>query len=160
MKHILIISFWNPTLKEPGKGIFIHEQINAVCKNRNDVVFLEVNVISSNKALFSINLEENPLYLSKKISITIKSLWWKFIYLNPWLIYFILRKILYKKYAWLTFEIIHSNVIFPCAIVGHFLSKKYNSKHIISEHWSKAEKILKHPIYGSIALKTYRDSKA
>jgi glycosyltransferase involved in cell wall biosynthesis len=80
--------------------------------------------------------------------------------MNPWLIYFYLKQYLSKNQGNLNPAIIHSNVIYPCAMVGFMLAKHYKAKHIISEHWSKAAQITKHPIFGRLALKTYKKSKA
>jgi alpha-1,6-mannosyltransferase len=51
-------------------------------------------------------------------------------------------------------------VIFPCGIVSFLIAKKTGSEMIISEHWSKSEKLLKHPLYKSIALKAYSSNAA
>ena len=45
--QVLIISFWNPTEKQPQQGIFIQEQAAAICKLRENIVFLQVNVLPS-----------------------------------------------------------------------------------------------------------------
>ena len=160
MKQILIISFWNPTPEEPGKGIFIHEQVDMVCKDRNDVVFLEVNILASKTSMLSVNIWEMDYYTNKKIVISIYSLFWKALFLSPALIFLFVKRILNKKFPWVNPALVHSNVIYPCGIVGYRLAQKYNSQHIISEHWSKSDKILKHPLFGSAALKVYRNSKA
>jgi L-malate glycosyltransferase len=160
MKRILIISFWNPTKQEPGKGVFIHEQVNALCNSRSDIVFLEVNILPLKNTIYRIKSQELQMFSSKKIVLNIYSLLWKLIFVNPWLTYFIIKKTLKKEFPYLKPTLIHSNVVYPCGIVGYYLAKKYRCKYIISEHWSKASKILRHSIYKKAALNTYKKSKA
>jgi glycosyltransferase involved in cell wall biosynthesis len=160
MEPVLIISFWNPTKEQPYKGLFIHEQVYALCRARTDILFLEVNILPSKKSLFSSTVTTSALYSNKKTTLDIHSVFWKLIYINPWLLYLLVKRCLHKHHAGFNPKIVHSNVIFPCAIVGYFIAKHFNAGHVISEHWSKAEKLLKHPVYGKISLKTYSDSKA
>jgi L-malate glycosyltransferase len=159
MEQILIISFWNPTDKIPSKGIFIHDQVKALSSRRSDLIFLAVNILPSKK-IFTVTITENILGSGKQINFNILSFFWKIIYINPWLTAFFIKKALRKNYPDLKPAVIHSNIIFPCAIVGYLLAKQYSCKHIISEHWSKAVKVLKHPVFKNIALKTYRTSNA
>ena len=158
MNQILIISFWNPIPLVPKKGLFIFEQVNAVCKRRNDVVFLEVNILPA-KQFFYKTISEIALHTNKVITINIYSLFWKLILVNPWLLYWLLQKYL-KAFHLNKPKIIHSNIIFPCAIVGYLLAKKWNAKHIISEHWSQIEKYAKHPIFKRLITKVYNNCKA
>jgi len=160
MDSILILSFWNPSKQSPNRGIFIHEQVDAICKNYSGIVFLEVNILPSKSKLFQKEIVNGSLYANTLISITIYSFLWKALYINPWFTFILLKKYLRTNYNDLKLSLIHSNVIFPCGIVGHLLARHYRSKHIISEHWSKAENLLKHAVYGKIALKAYKKSKA
>jgi glycosyltransferase involved in cell wall biosynthesis len=155
-KQVLIISFWNPTDENPHQGNFIQDQAAAICNICYNFVFLQVNVLKSNRVLFKKSVEETDFYKGKRITINIYSVFWKFLYVNPWWLARVVFRVINKRKDEIKPEIIHANVIHPCGIVGYLLSEKMGTKLIISEHWSKAEKFLKHPIYGSIALKAYR----
>jgi glycosyltransferase involved in cell wall biosynthesis len=72
----------------------------------------------------------------------------------------IIYSILKKRIHAINPAIIHSNVIFPCGIVGYLLARRMGAKLLISEHWSKAAKLLRHPLYKRIALNAYRKSYA
>lgn len=156
-RHVLILSLWNPTPQSPGKGIFIHDQVDALVKTRSDIIFLEINILRSSK-IFGKTISEQDFGQGHKIVITIHSVFWKAIYLSPWFIFYLTKKYL-KKNHW-DIKLIHSNVIFPCALVGKRLAKHFGAKHIISEHWSKFNELLKHPVYGRKAVTVYRESKA
>jgi glycosyltransferase involved in cell wall biosynthesis len=155
-KQVLIISFWNPTDENPHQGNFIQDQAAAICNICYNFVFLQVNVLKSNREFFRTSVEDSEFFKGKRITINIYSAFWKFLYVNPWWLAHIVYRVINKRKAEIRPDIIHANVIHPCGIVGYILSEKIGTKLLISEHWSKAEKFLKHPVYRNIALKAYR----
>lgn len=153
--RILILSLWNPVKDNPQQGIFIQDQAAAVCRYRNDILFVRVNVLSSGSLILKKEISESDFFGNKSITINISSLLWKFLFVNPWFLARTVFKILTTAFPGIKPEIIHSNVIFPCGLVGYLLSKKTGSRLIISEHWSKAVKFLQNPVLGNFALKVY-----
>jgi glycosyltransferase involved in cell wall biosynthesis len=158
--QVLIISFWNPTTENPQQGIFIQEQAAAICNICYNFVFLQVNVLKSNSPFLKKSVEESDFYKGRKIRINLYSFFWKFLYVNPWFLAGLIHRIIKKSETKIKPEIIHASVIHPCGIVGYLLSEKMNTRLLISEHWSKAEKFLRHPVYRNIALNAYRKSFA
>ena len=158
--QVLIISFWNPTAKHPQQGIFIQEQAAAVCNLRENVIFLQVNVLPSVNFLLKKTIEDSAFYKNRRIIINLYSRLWKFWYVNPWMLARIIYRILKKRGDEINPAIIHSNVIFPCGIVGYLLARRMGVKLLISEHWSKAEKLLRHPLYKRVAMRAYHKSFA
>lgn len=158
--QVLIISFWNPTPQHPQQGTFIQEQAAAVCNLRDNVVFLQVNVLPVNLFYLKKTIEESVFYKNKRIIINLYSRLWKFLYVNPWWLTRIIYRIIKKREDEINPAIIHSNVIFPCGIVGYLLAMRMGAKLLISEHWSKAENLLKHPLYKRIAMRAYLKSFA
>lgn len=154
-RQILIISFWNPTDKEPQKGIFIQDQAAAVCSLSEGIVFLRVNVMHSGNVILRKEVNESQFYGNREITINLYSLLWKFYFINPWLLTRIIKKILSQGFPEIKPDLIHSNVIFPCGIVAYLMTKDTNTEMVISEHWSKTEKLLNHPLYRKTALKAY-----
>ncbi|MCE5348266.1 MAG: glycosyltransferase [Bacteroidales bacterium] len=154
--QVLIISFWNPTAKSPQKGIFIEEQAAAICSLRDNIIFLQVNVLTSNRLLLKKTIEESTFYNNKRIVINLYTRLWKFLYVDPWRLSRIIYRIIKNRDYKISPAIIHSNVIFPCGIAGYLLARKMGAKTIISEHWSKSGKLLKHPLYKRIAIRAYR----
>jgi glycosyltransferase involved in cell wall biosynthesis len=158
--QVLIISFWNPTAQQPQQGIFIQEQASAVCNLRENVIFLQVNVLPSAYIFLKKTIQQSAYFKNTKITINLYSRLWKFWYVNPWALTPIIYRFIKRKGDEIKPAIIHSNVIFPCGIVGYLLARRMGVKLIISEHWSKAEKLLRHPLYKRIALKAYQKSFA
>ena len=154
-RQVLIISFWNPVKKHPQQGIFIQDQAAAVCSLRENVIFLQVNVLHSGNIILKREIRESEFFNNRRITINLYSIFWKFYFVNPWLLARIVRQILRRNFPEIKPALIHSNVIFPCGIAAWLIAKQTNSELIISEHWSKAEKLLKHPLYRNTALKAY-----
>jgi glycosyltransferase involved in cell wall biosynthesis len=159
-KQVLMISFWNPTPQDPQKGIFIQDQAEAVCRLRENIVFLQVNILAGNSLFLKKTVQEHSFYNGIRITINLYSLLWKFLYINPWWSARIIYRVLQKKRDKINPAIIHANVIYPCGIAGYILARRTGARFVISEHWSKANKLLGHPFYKRIALRAYRYSFA
>jgi glycosyltransferase involved in cell wall biosynthesis len=157
--QVLIISFWNPTDKYPQQGIFIQEQVSAVCKLRENVIFLQVNVLPSKGLFLKKTIRESAPDNYKLITINLYSFLWKFWYVDPRALARVIYRFI-RRSDEIKPAIIHSNVIFPCGIVGYLLSRKLHTRLLISEHWSKTGKFMRHPLYRRIALRAYRESYA
>ncbi len=56
-------------------------------------------------------------------------------------------------------DIIHSNVLYPAAIMGYKLAKKEKLPHIITEHWSKVDKFFNKSWYAPSGKKAYNSAK-
>jgi glycosyltransferase involved in cell wall biosynthesis len=159
-KQVLIISFWNPTARNPQQGIFIQEQAEAVCKMRENVIFLQVNVLPSDNLCLKTTIEETVCYKNLRIKLNLSSRLWKFWYVNPWVLSSIIFRLIKRRGNSINPAIIHANVIFPCGVVGYLLARRLGTKLMISEHWSKTGKLLSHPLYKRIAKKAYLSSFA
>ena len=158
--QVLIISFWNPTARNPQQGIFIQEQAEAVCKMRENVIFLQVNVLPSGNLFLKKEVEESFFHKNLRITLNLSSRLWKFWYVNPWILSRIIFRVIKERDNSINPAIIHANVIFPCGVVGYFLARRLGAKLMISEHWSKTGKLLSHPLYKRIAKKAYHSSFA
>lgn len=158
--QVLIISLWNPTPLLPQQGIFIQEHATAVSNLTHNIVFLQINILPSGSLKIKQTIEQFPLCNNRRIVVNIYSRFWKFIYMNPWWITNIISHIIKKPELLIDPEIINSNVIFPCGIAGYLLAKKMGVKHIITEHWTKTERVFKNPLYKRIAINSYRSSFA
>ena len=158
-RQVLIISFWNPTKKDPHQGVFIQDQAAAVCSLRDNVVFLQVNVLPSGNLILKKEVTESEFFRNRRIIINLYSLFWKFYFLNPWLLAGIVDRLITRNYPGIKPALIHSNVIFPCGISSYILSQKTGAQMVLSEHWSKAENLLKHPFYRRTAMKAYLSNK-
>ena len=93
--------------------------------------------------------------------IYLKSRFYKLLYMLLPLHYLILKKYtLTHIRPGFKFSIIHSNILFPCAIVGRRLSKAFDCRHVISEHWSKLDKFFRVSLYRRAGRKALDQASA
>jgi glycosyltransferase involved in cell wall biosynthesis len=158
--RILFISCWYPTKENPLKGIFVKEHARAIHSSGEKIVVLGLNVTSAtsfyNKRIEKVRDDQG---IETHI-IHIESFFYKWIYINPFHLYSILRRY-FKDEIQPGFDpdIIHSNILNPCAILGDWLSAEYKKPHIITEHWSKIDKYMRKNILSSYGKKAYENAK-
>jgi glycosyltransferase involved in cell wall biosynthesis len=160
MGQVLIISFWNPTEQYPHQGVFIQEQAAAVCSMRDNVIFLQVNISWARNLLPVKSIETSEYFKGRRIRIDLRTRLWKFLYVNPWFVSRMIYRLIIDRKDELLPAVIHANVVFPCGMVSYLLAKRLNTRLLISEHWSKTDRILKHPLLSGIARKAYTGSYA
>ncbi len=157
---ILFLSCWYPSDKQPHKGLFIREHARAIQDENHELVVVALHLLDS-KSLFKYcqktvvdqgivthHLEIHS-FLHKKINA-----------ITPFLSFITRRYI--KKRILPTFkpDVIHSNVINPAGIIGWQLSKDIQTKHMITEHWSKSDIFLTKNLWASQGTKAYQQAIA
>ncbi len=151
-KSVLFITYWYPSKETPAVGIFVKEHAKAIASSGNNILVLHFD-LKYGKHLIRYNLQKfNDEAGITVIQVQIYSLLWKAIYqLSPFF-HFHLYKIL-KRNNTLTpsFDLVHSNVIFPAAFLGFKISQKYKVPHVITEHWSRLDHFLSKSLFRSYA---------
>ena len=150
--NVLFFTLWYPTKENPSKGIFIKEHAIAIKSANPSLIVLAIN-INADKKILGIKNEvviENGL---ETHVININSILYKFIYSLPIITYWFAINYIKKNLNY-KFDLIHSNILFPTAIIGNRLASKLKTKHLITEHWSKIDSFIhKHP-FGFLGRKT------
>lgn len=153
---ILFLSYWYPTGKDPVKGIFVREHAAAIRSAGNEIVVLAVTV-AKGKIIFS---KKEKKYIDESgietHSLEIESIFYKFIYAIPPLLYYFTKQY-FNKVICGSFkpEVIHANVISPCGVIGYWLAKKYKIPLVITEHWSKVQNFMSKNIFSGTAKRSY-----
>lgn len=157
---VLFISSWYPNSTNPLKGIYVKKHAEAIKKTGVKIVVLALTV-SHSKRLFekkvSISTDENGITTHL---IELNSGFYKLIHVNLLLQSNFLRKHFDREIK-PSFkpDVIHSNVLYPAAIMGYWLSKRENIPHIITEHWSKVDKFLSTNLFAVSGRKAYNSAK-
>jgi glycosyltransferase involved in cell wall biosynthesis len=156
----LFLTFWYPNHKNPNYCAFIREHAIAIAKTNIEVKELAFTCSNGNslykktveKKFLLPNLEEHHVY--------IESFLYRFINFNPFHLYFIAWN--YYKKELLSFlpSVIHSNIIHPGAIVGHWFSKKLGISHVITEHWSGLARYMKRNPFSKLGQNAYNKAAA
>lgn len=151
---ILFFSYWYPNKSSENSSIFIKRHAQSIKSSNTPITVLAFNIIHSGslfKKTVNVFTDEEGLNVHQ---IYIESKFYKLFYLLLPLHYVFLKAYINKQILPnFKFNIIHSNILFPCGIVGYWLAKKYKCKHIISEHWSKLDKFFKISLYRNYGKK-------
>jgi glycosyltransferase involved in cell wall biosynthesis len=157
---VLFLTFWYPNKNNKSFGIFVKRHAHAV-KLSNPVIVLSLNIVKSEglyrktSEVFSdeLNVETHQIYLESRFN--------KLLYVLLPIQYFVLKKYIDKHLAKKNgFTILHSNIIFPCGIIGYFLAKKLNCKHVITEHWTKIDKFFRVSLFRRLGKIAYDKAQA
>lgn len=143
---VLFFSYWYPNRTSLVFPVFTRKHAQAIAKHC-DVCVLSVSILKDpslfrkeHEVIFdSEGVETHQIYLFSRFS--------KILFVLLPLQYIIIRNYYRKKLKDRQFTILHSNILFPCAINGHNLSKEMGLKHVITEHWSRLPEFFSKNIY-------------
>ncbi len=156
----LFLTYWYPHKQNPMAGIFIKKHAQAIALQQ-PLLVLALNIIPGNslyKKTFSIQSDEAAVETHQ---ILVESRWYKFYYLLLPLHYLILKHHIRSHISHkTTISRIHANILFPCTIVGYWLSKTFGTKFLVTEHWSKINKFFKVSLYAPFGKKAYNRAGA
>ncbi len=159
--NILFLSCWYPSKADPLKGIFVKEHAAAIRASGNNVVVLALNVIPGSSFYSKRSERFTDEQGVETHLVHVESLFYKWVYVNPFLLYSILHSY-FKRKIHKNFEpdIIHSNILNPCALLGDRLSFAYKKPHVITEHWSKIDKYMSQNVLSAYGKKAYENAAA
>jgi glycosyltransferase involved in cell wall biosynthesis len=157
---VLFLSYWYPNKNSKIFPVFVKKHAQSISL-KNNIVVLSFHIVKSS-SFFCKKIE--IIYDENKIEthqIYLESMFNKILYVILPIHYFIIKKYIklniLPKYK---IEIIHSNILFPCAIVGNWLANYFNCRHVITEHWSKLNLFFKKNIYKFFGTKTLNNAHA
>jgi len=154
---VLFISSWYPTPVNPNYGIFVKEHAKAIKTTTTDLRVLAI-VVQQSDIFFKTSQRE---YVDESgirtfeiiIQTKMRDLIYHLIPLQSRIAYLYFKKTINPYFSP---DIIHSNVIFPAGMIGDFFSRKLKKPHIITEHWSKIEGLLKKPYLSFLGKRSYK----
>jgi len=156
---VLFISSWYPTENNPNFGIFVKEHATAIHSTGTEIKVLAL-LTEQSHLFFSIKVniyfdESGMETVEIRILTRFKNLIYHFIPLQNRIAWYYYKKIISGSFSP---DFVHSNVVFPAGMIGDFISRKLRKPHIITEHWSKIDGILKKPYLSELAKKTYKNA--
>jgi glycosyltransferase involved in cell wall biosynthesis len=158
---VLFLASWYPTLTAPYAGVFVKEHAMAIHTASNEIVVLAVVVHRDKrywKKTVTDNIDENGI---RTVVVELFTAFFDVVYHAVPLLYLIAKKEFYKRiYPTFQPDIVHSNVVFPAGVIGHWLAKKLHKPHVITEHWSGMGKFMKKPLLSKWAKKAYTNAEA
>lgn len=158
-RKILFLSSWYPTDELPHFGVFVREHARAILEAGVDIHVLASLVVRSKKLLdvnTSYFVDESGLPTT---IVKIHTRFYDLVSHSVILQYQILKQPLKNLIvSWGKPNIVHSNVIFIAGMIGHLIASKLKIPHIITEHWSKIESILRFPFLSRRAKNAYQQA--
>ena len=157
---ILFFSYWYPNKISPIFPVFIKKHAQSI-KLQNNIVVLSLSIINGSFAykknvdviMDEHGIETHQVYLESKF--------YKLLYICLPLHHFILKCYIKKSLLPIyKFEVIHSNILFPCGIVGSWLARSFKCKHVITEHWSRLDTFFTSNFYRRAGRKALREASA
>jgi glycosyltransferase involved in cell wall biosynthesis len=159
--NILFLTSWYPVTNTPHKGIFVQEHAHAAALAGHNVCVVALDVSGGEGAYRRSYRKFTDAAGTETHVVSIHSHYHKKIHA----LYPLLRRVL-KKYLRAEVmeqfrpDIIHSNVLYPAAMIGASLSREYHLPHMITEHWSKANRFLEKNIFAAAGKKAYAEADA
>jgi glycosyltransferase involved in cell wall biosynthesis len=155
--NILFLTSWYPTKFNPNFGIFVKEHAHSIVLTNNIIVVLAI-VINKTSNIYSKTItdtvdESGMRIILIEINSKFKNLLYHLIPFQYRLVKKVFRNNILPDFKP---DIIHSNVIFPSGIIGDILALNIKKPHIITEHWSRINTILKKPVLSGMAIKAYQ----
>ena len=140
MENILFVCHWYPSKEQPHSGVFIKEHAKALKLNKVNLLVFHVDI---KKGPSKVNVSR---FIDKEgldtLRLIVCSPFYKFIYKFSFFQKCLIRRC-YKDIEAFNPSIIHSNVLFPSAFLGHYIANKFKLRHFITSHWSLASELLK-----------------
>ncbi|MEA4975251.1 MAG: glycosyltransferase [Paludibacter sp.] len=155
--NILFLTSWYPTDDMPHAGLFVKEHACAIHKAGNNIIVVALIVKPSDK-IFNTEIKDfvDEHGMSTQI-IYFHTKYYNLVhYCLPLQLFYLGRLVKRTNYK---FDIVHSNVIFPSGVLGHLIAKKLHIPHIITEHWSRINRIMKMPVFSGLCKHAYIKSR-
>ena len=153
---ILFLSSWYPTKTNPNFGVFVKEHAHAIKTTGNEIIVLAI-VIHRSKKIYSVFLSDNIDKAGvRTVLIELNTCFRDILYHAVPLQYYLVKSV-FKKKIQPDFnpDIVHSNVVFPAGIIGHWLSKSLKKPHVITEHWTRIRHFMQTPVISYWGKKAY-----
>lgn len=159
--NVLFLTAWYPVTNTPHKGIFVQEHARAVALAGNKVCVVALDVSAGNSVYSKSHRKFTDEAGIETHVVSIHSRYHKKIHA----VFPLLRRLV-KKYIRAEVmkqfrpDLIHSNVLYPAAMIGADLAREHKLPHVITEHWSKATQFLEKNLFASAGKKAYADAAA
>lgn len=158
-KKVLFISHWYPSEKNPLSGKFIKNHAEAISSIAQiTVVHFD---IQHSKKILDIKLLKTIDNNIENYKIQIYSRFYKLLYYSINFQYFFFKRLV-KKYNidLSSYNLVHSNVLFPSGLIGYKISINNNIKQVHTEHWSKITRFLEKDVLRKIGKKALNNLSA
>ncbi len=149
--RVLWLTPWYPDASHPYRAAYVRAQFRAAA-DRTDVQLLFVDVEHGSAWFRSRWVTTEPNVFTWEV----RSIFWKFLRHAPGFLAFVASRQAFRKLPGLNKpDLLHGNIGFPGGVLTRVLAHRWNVPYVVTEHWSKAQSWLSHPLFGASLRRAY-----
>lgn len=149
--RVLWLTPWYPDATHPYRAAYIRAQFRAVAGHvEAQLLFVDVERGSGGWQSRWITTEPNVFTWE------VRSVFWKFLRHAPGFLASLAARQAFRKLSGLNKpDLLHGNIGFPGGVLAQVLARRWGVPYVVTEHWSKAQSWLGHPLFGASLRRAY-----
>lgn len=149
--RVLWLTPWYPDESHPYRAAYVRAQFRAAA-DRTEAQLLFVDVERGSAWFRSRWITTEPNVFTWEV----RSVFWKFFRHAPGFLAFVASRQAFRKLPGLNKpDLLHGNIGFPGGVLARILARRWNVPYVVTEHWSKAQSWLNHPLFGASLRRAY-----
>ncbi len=149
--RVLWLTPWYPDATHPYRAAYIRAQFRAAAGQAEaQLLFVDVEHGSGWWQSRWITTEPNVFTWE------VRSVFWKFLRHAPGFLASLAARQAFRKLSGLNKpDLLHGNIGFPGGVLAQVLARRWGVPYVVTEHWSKAQSWLGHPLFGAQLRRAY-----
>lgn len=149
--RVLWLTPWYPDATHPYRAAYIRAQFRAAAGQvEAQLLFVDVERGAGLWRSQWITAEPNVFTWE------VRSVFWKFLRHAPGLLALLAARQAFRQLPGLNQpDLLHANIGFPGGVLAQVLARRWNVPYVVTEHWSKAQSWLGHPLFGAPLRRAY-----
>ena len=149
--RILWLTPWYPDAAHPYRAAYIRAQFRAAA-GQVEAQLLFVDVERGSHWWQSKWITTEPNVFTWEV----RSFFWKFLRHAPGFLALLAARQAFRKLPGLNRpDLVHGNIGFPGGVLALVLARRWGVPYVVTEHWSKAQSWLDHPLFGARLRRAY-----
>ena len=151
LPRVLWLTPWYPDETHPYRAAYIRAQFRAASQVvEAQLLFVDVERGSGLWQSRWITTESNVFTWE------VRSVFWKFLRHAPGFLALLAARQAFRKLTGLNRpDLVHGNIGFPGGVLAQVLAHRWSVPYVVTEHWSKAQSWLGHPLFGARLRRAY-----
>ena len=149
--RVLWLTPWYPDATHPYRAAYIRAQFRAAAGQvEAQLLFVDVERGSGWWQSRWITTEPNVFTWE------VRSVFWKYLRHAPGFLALLAARQAFQKLPGLNRpDLVHGNIGFPGGVLAQVLARRWSVPYVVTEHWSKAQSWLGHPLFGARLRRAY-----
>lgn len=154
--RVLWLTPWYPDATHPYRAAYIRAQFRAAAGQvEAQLLFVDVERGSGWWQSRWITTEPNVFTWE------VRSVFWKYLRHAPGFLALLAARQAFQKLPGLNRpDLVHGNIGFPGGVLAQVLARRWSVPYVVTEHWSKAQSWLGHPLFGARLRRAYNGAQS